>query len=119
LILDVVTVKPSAIKTKTKAISAFLGAVEKGTSLLKSNPDEAIPLAAKWLEVSATDVKGMLAGVKLYGVADNAKLFHDAAAAQTLDNISAFYRSHNVIKTTINGSDMIDQSFMPATVAAK
>ena len=114
LILDVITVKPSVIKTKTKAISAFLGAVDKGTTLLKSNPDEAIPLAAKWLEVKAADVQGMLAGVKLYGSADNATLFKDAVAAQTLDNISAFYSSHNVITKKINGSDMLDSSFVQA-----
>lgn len=115
LILDVVTVKSSASKTKAKAIAiaAFLGAVEKGTTFLKSNPDEAIPLAAKWLEVGAADVKGMLTGVKLYGAADNAKLFHNAVAAQTLDSISAFYSAHGAIKTVVKGADMIDQSFVP------
>ncbi len=114
LILDVVTVKSSSIKAKSKAIAAFLAAVEKGTAFLASNPDEAIPLAAKWLEVKPAEVKDMLGGVKLYGMADNAQLWHDAVAARTLDNISVFYRSHKTIAKSIKGSDMVDGSFVQA-----
>jgi len=114
LILDVVTVSPAGIKAKSKAIATFLGAVEKGTAQIKSNPDEAIPLAAKWLEVAAPEVKAMLGGVKLYGMADNAQLVKDGVAAKTLDNISAFYSAHKVIKKTLKGSDMVDGSLITA-----
>ena len=114
LILDVVTVKQSTIKSRGKAIAAFLGAVDKGTALLKTNPDEAIPLAAKWLEVPAAEVKAMLAGVKLYGMADNATLLHDSTAAHTVENISAFYLSHKTVSKSAKGSDMVDGSLILA-----
>ncbi|WP_341677987.1 aliphatic sulfonate ABC transporter substrate-binding protein [Niveibacterium sp. SC-1] len=114
LILDVVTVSPAGIKAKSKAIASFLGAVEKGTNQLKTNPDEAIALAAKWLEVAAPEVKAMLGGVKLYGMADNQKLVQDGVAAKTLDNISAFYGSQKIIKKSLKGADMVDGSLLGA-----
>jgi NitT/TauT family transport system substrate-binding protein len=114
LILDVVTVKSSTIKAKGKAIAAFLAAVDKGTAFLRSNPDEATPFTAKWLEVKPGEVKDMLTGVKLYGMADNAKLLHDNVTAKTLDNISAFYLSHKTITKSVKGSAMVDGSFIQA-----
>ncbi|WP_188704304.1 ABC transporter substrate-binding protein [Silvimonas iriomotensis] len=114
LILDVVTVSPATIKNKSRAIAAFLAAVDKGTAYVRSNPDEALPLVAKRLEVKPDEVKGMLVGVRLYDMAGNARLLHDKVAAQTLDNISAFYSSHKTIPKTLKGSDMVDGSFIPA-----
>lgn len=114
LILDVITVKPSVIRAKGKVISAFLNAVNKGTALLKSNPDLAIPLAAKWLEVTPPEVKNMLGGVKFYGNSDNAALFTDGTAARSLDDISAFFRNRKTITKSIVGREMIDASLIPA-----
>ncbi|GGP28124.1 aliphatic sulfonate ABC transporter substrate-binding protein [Silvimonas amylolytica] len=112
LILDVVTVNPATSKTKAKAIAAFLAAVDKGTAFVRSNPDEAMPLVAKRLEVKPGEVKDMLVGVKLYDMAGNAKLLHGPVAAQTLDNISVFYSSRKTIPKTLKGSDMVDASFV-------
>lgn len=112
LILDVVTVTPATIKAKPKAIAAFLAAVNKGTAFVRSNPDEAMPFVAKKLEVKPGEVKDMLVGVKLYDMADNAKLLHDNVSAQTLDNISAFYTSRKTIPKAIKGAGMVDGSFI-------
>ena len=114
LILDVVTVKPSVAIAKHKAMQAFLAAVEKGTVLLKTKPGEAYPLAAKWLEVKPEEIKSMLAGVTLYGKADNVRLLHNGTAAKALDNVSTFYLAQKTIPQMLKGSSMVDGSLVSA-----
>ena len=114
LILDVVTVKPSVAAAKRRAMQAFLAAVEKGTALLKAQPDQAYPLAAKWLEVKPEEIKGMLAGVTLYGKADNVRLLHNGTAAKALDNVSTFYLAQKTIPQMLKGSSMVDGSLVSA-----
>jgi len=112
LILDVIAVKPSVLKARQKAIAAFLAATDQGTRFVAEHPDPAFPMVAKWLEVSPLEVKGMLAGVKLYDARENATLFQAGVPARTLDVITAFYLERKAIAQTVKGRDMIDASLL-------
>lgn len=112
LILGVATVTPGTLATKAKAMDAFLGAVDRGADLLKTVPDEAIPLAAKWLEVDASQVKEMLVGVNVYDKTENATLFGSGAATRTLDSVSTFFLSRGAISKTVSGSESVEDRFL-------
>jgi len=74
-IMDSVAVKRSKLSGHEASYKAFLSAIDKGVSYLKSEPDKAAALIGKYLSAPAEDVKGMLGGDKIYGAADNQRLF--------------------------------------------
>jgi ABC-type nitrate/sulfonate/bicarbonate transport system substrate-binding protein len=83
-----------------------------GTRFLQENADQATPFAAKWLDVAPSEVKSMLAGVKLYGMRENATLFRDGVPVRSLDEITAFYLERKAITKPVKGNDMIDASLV-------
>jgi NitT/TauT family transport system substrate-binding protein len=78
-IMDSVAVKRSKISGNEGSYKAFLAAIDKGVSYLRSEPDKAAAIIGKYLNAPAEDVKGMLSGDKLYGAEDNRRLFGTAA----------------------------------------
>jgi NitT/TauT family transport system substrate-binding protein len=79
-IMDSVAVRRSTLKARGAAYTAFLKAIDRGVSLLRSDPEKAAPIIGKYLSAPAEDVKGMLSGDKIYGWADNQALFGASGA---------------------------------------
>ena len=79
-IMDSVAVRKSHLRDQGPAYLSFLKAVDRGVALIKSDPDKSTTIIGKYLSAPAEDVKGMLAGDKIYGLAENKALFGSAAA---------------------------------------
>jgi NitT/TauT family transport system substrate-binding protein len=79
-IMDSVAVRRSKLKEQGPAYSAFMKAIDRGVALIKSDPDKATTIIGKYLSAPAEDVKGMLSGDKIYGLADNRALFGASGA---------------------------------------
>jgi len=74
-ILDSVVVQRSHLADNAATYEKFLEAIDRGVGYLRSNPDEAATIIGGYLDASATDVNGMLAGDTIYDLADNKRLF--------------------------------------------
>ncbi len=109
-IMDSVAVKRSKLSGKEASYKAFLGAIDKGVSFLRSEPDKAAAIIGKYLNAPAEDVKGMLAGDKIYGAADNQKLFGTTAEP------GAVYRSMKSVVDFALESKLIKQAPAPETL---
>lgn len=108
LILDVVAVSRQTLASKKAAIKSFVSAMDKGLAFMKSNPDEAYPLAGKWLDVSGDEVKAMLDGVKLYTMKDNTTIFKDRTPiVEPLKTIAAFLASQGRIDAAPDVQKMV------------
>ncbi|WP_437282299.1 ABC transporter substrate-binding protein [Sorangium sp. So ce375] len=80
-IMDAVAVRRSRLAEAEGACSRFIGAIDQGVRVLRGEPDKAIPILGKYLNAPPEDVKGMLAGDKIYDLADNKQLFGTAEKA--------------------------------------
>ncbi|WP_437291204.1 ABC transporter substrate-binding protein [Sorangium sp. So ce406] len=80
-ITNSVVVHKAKLDAGGDAYKKFLGAVDRGVQTLRSEPDKAYPIIGKYLNASPEDVKGMLAGDKIYDLADNKRLFGAADKA--------------------------------------
>jgi NitT/TauT family transport system substrate-binding protein len=75
LMLNAIVVTKNTLKTKGPELAKLLRGIDAGHKLIASRPAEARPVIAKWLKVKPAEVEAMLAGVRLYGMADNRVLF--------------------------------------------
>ncbi|HWZ89927.1 MAG TPA: ABC transporter substrate-binding protein [Polyangiaceae bacterium] len=78
-IMDSVAVRRSHLKEQGPAYLSFLKAIDRGVAMIKSDPEKSATIIGKYLSAPAEDVKGMLAGDKIYGLSDNKTLFGTAA----------------------------------------
>jgi NitT/TauT family transport system substrate-binding protein len=78
-IMDSVAVRRSHLKEQGPAYLTFLKAIDRGVAMIKSDPDKSAAIIGKYLSAPADDVKGMLQGDKIYGLAENKTLFGSAA----------------------------------------
>src|SRR5262249_30796070 len=79
MIMDSVAVRRSKITGRAETLKGFLGAIDRGVSSLRAEPDKAATIIGKYLSAPGDDVKGMLTGDKIYGLADNRRLFGTSA----------------------------------------
>lgn len=78
LILDAVVVRRDLLAKKGPLLARLLRGIDAGHTHLAVKPAESRAILAKWLKVSPAEVSGMLAGDKVYGLADNRLLFGQA-----------------------------------------
>ena len=74
-ILDCVAVQDKTLGDRGKDYTAFLKAIDRGVKFLRSDPAAARIIIGQHLNSPADDVTGMLAGDKIYDLADNLRLF--------------------------------------------
>lgn len=79
-IIDSVVVPRDTLTDNSATYLSFLDAVNRGAQFLKSNPEEATGIIGEYLNASPEDVEAMLAGDKIYDLADNERLFGSEAA---------------------------------------
>jgi NitT/TauT family transport system substrate-binding protein len=75
LILDAVVVRKDVLARKGPLLARLLRGIDAGHAYLAAKPRESRAILAKWLKVSPAEVSDMLAGDKVYGLADNRALF--------------------------------------------
>lgn len=75
LILDAVVVRKDVLAAKGALLARLLRGIDAGHAFLAAKPKESHAVLAKWLKVTPAEVAGMLAGDKVYGLADNRVLF--------------------------------------------
>jgi NitT/TauT family transport system substrate-binding protein len=108
LLMDVVAVSEKTLSEKPAAIKALIAGINAGLSFLKSNPDQALLLAGKWLDVDGPKVEAMLDGVRLYTMNDNAELFTKRTPlVEPLTTISTFLYEQGKIKAKPDVEAMI------------
>lgn len=78
-IMDSVAVRRSHLQAQGPAYLNFLKAIDRGVAMIKTDPEKSATIIGKYLSAPAEDVKGMLAGDKIYGLAENKTLFGTAA----------------------------------------
>ena len=115
-IMDSVAVRRSKLQGKASTYKAFLSAIDKGVTYLKSEPDKAAALIGKYLNAPADDVKGMLAGDQIYGLADNQKLFGTASAQgpvyQSMKSVIEFALESKLIKKAPDAEKLFEPSLV-------
>jgi len=75
LILDAVVVTKDSLAKNGPALAKLLRGIDAGRDFLVKNPNEAKPVLVKWLKVKPGEVDAMLAGDRIYGLAENRVLF--------------------------------------------
>lgn len=76
-IVDVYMFSPEFAEANPGAMEAFVKGIFKAIDLIKTNPDEALPLAGKWLELSPEEVATELEGVDLTSLERNLEMLSD------------------------------------------
>jgi len=115
-IMDSVAVRRAKLQGKDSTYKAFLSAIDKGVAYLRSEPDKAATLIGKYLNAPADDVKGMLSGDKIYGLADNQKLFGTPSAPgpayQSMKSVVEFALESKLIKKAPDANKLFEPSLV-------
>jgi NitT/TauT family transport system substrate-binding protein len=123
VILDVMVTSPQTASAKAKELQAFVRAVDQAQKLLAEKPDECVEILAKYLSAKPEDVTAMLKGVKIYGLADNAKLFGASGDPGTapinpsLAKVVKFLKDKDAIKAEPKPAELLNASVVRAAGA--
>jgi NitT/TauT family transport system substrate-binding protein len=115
LIINAIVATDKTLKGRPDDVRAFVTAVDRGVKFLKDHPEEGLEIVSKKLEASPEDCKGMLAGDKVYSLADNAALIGDmdkSAIAPLMANITTFLSDRKLIKTKPDVKTLVDTAFV-------
>ena len=115
LIINAIVSTEKTLKGRPADVRAFVSAVDRGVQFLKANPQDGIEIVARKLEVSVDDCKGMLAGDKVYGIADNAALigkFEGGPIEALMRDIGTFLADRQLIKSKPDVKTLVDPSFV-------
>jgi len=84
---------------------------------LKSNPDDAAAIISEYLNAPADDVKAMLAGDTIYGLADNERLFGTEDAPgdvyQSMQSVVNFAVESKLIDNAPSVDSLLDPQLIP------
>jgi NitT/TauT family transport system substrate-binding protein len=115
-IMNAVAVHKSKLTTAKDAYTKFLGAIDQGVRYVGSESDKAYPVIGKYLNAPADDVKGMLSGDKLYGLADNKRLFGTTEQAgpayATVKSVVDFAVKFKLVKKAPAPESLLEGSFV-------
>ena len=115
LIINAIVATEKTLQDRPDDVRAFVKAVDRGVQYLKDHPEEGMEIVSKKLEASPEDCKGMLAGDKVYSLADNAALISDiqkGPIAPLMQNITAFLSDRKLIKTKPDVASLVDTTFV-------
>jgi NitT/TauT family transport system substrate-binding protein len=120
-IVDVYIFSTEFVEQNPKAAEAYVKSIFQGVEFLKSNPEEAYPLAGKWLELSPEDVEIELQGVDLTSLENNIKMLgepdSDIYLADHMEKLGDFLKGQDQIpeapsRDTLEG--LLDPTFVQA-----
>jgi NitT/TauT family transport system substrate-binding protein len=116
VILDSVAVSKATLGKRRADILSFLAAVDRGVGYLRANPEEARIIIGKYLEAEPDAVKGMLAGDKIYGLADNKDLFGTAAKPgagyDSMSRVVEFLQANKLVQRPITPAKLLEPSLI-------
>jgi NitT/TauT family transport system substrate-binding protein len=116
IIVDAVAFQPDFVKDHADSVRAFLRGYNDAMKFIKSNPDQAYPIIAKYIQAKPADVKAQLSTVKLLTIADNKKFFGTASAKgpiyTTFEGAAKFWKRIGETTSTAGASSVIDPSFV-------
>lgn len=114
LILDSVAVREETRKQKSAELTAFLRAIDKGAAYLREHPAESRAIVARKLDVSEADVNGMLAGDKIYDVADNKRLLAPGGQGyRSAAEVVKFLRAQGLISQPLDENALMTPALLP------
>jgi NitT/TauT family transport system substrate-binding protein len=115
-IMDSVAIRRSNLKGHEATYKALIGAIDRGVQYLKTDPDKATVIIGKYLSAPPEDVKGMLAGDKIYGLAENKALFGTPDAPgkvyKTMHSVVDFAREAKLVKKTPSPEALFEPSLV-------
>ncbi|MFN3580813.1 MAG: ABC transporter substrate-binding protein [Pseudomonas sp.] len=113
-ILNTITVRRDSLEKRPEALKAFIQAVDRGVAYLRSNPEQAIPIIARWLEADEADVSGMLEDDEIYNIAENSALFESESASgmQALETVIGFLHDRDLIQRRPTVEELTDDRFV-------
>jgi NitT/TauT family transport system substrate-binding protein len=115
-IMDSIAIRESKLKENAAAYKSFIVAVDRGVQYLKSDPEKAWPIIGKHLDAPPEDVKGMLAGDKIYGLAENKQLFGTAGepgpAYKSMKAVVDFSVESKLVKKAPDPASLFDPSLV-------
>ncbi len=112
-ILDCIAVPKSTVEKRGADLKALIGAIDEGVKFLRANPTEAHKIIAKYLSAKPEEVKGMLDGDKVYGLADNAKLLGEGGSAYaTMKRVISFAKDQKLIDKTLDAKAQFEPKFV-------
>jgi len=114
LILDSVSVTQATLENRKDALTAFLRGIDKGVAYLNANPEESMALIGKVLDAPPEDVAGMLAGDKIYNLADNRKLLApDGPGFDSLAEVSRFLQTQGLLDSAVTPAKLMTAELLP------
>jgi NitT/TauT family transport system substrate-binding protein len=115
-IMDSIAIRSSKLKENAEAYKTFIAAVDRGVQYLKTDPEKAWPLIGKHLDAPPEDVKGMLTGDKIYGLAENKQLFGTASepgpAYKSMKSIVDFAVESKLVKKAPDPASLFEPSLV-------
>jgi NitT/TauT family transport system substrate-binding protein len=116
IIVDAVAFQPSFARDHADSVRAFLRGYNDAMKLIASNPGEADPIIAKYIQAKVADVKAQLATVKLLTIADNKKFFGTASSKgpiyKTFTGAADFWKRIGETDSTADPASVIDPAFV-------
>lgn len=120
-IMDVYLFSNKFIQEQPQAVEGFVRGIFQAKEFLQTNPDEALAIAGKKLELKPEEVAEELKGVELTTLEDNVRLLSDSSAEDSMLNhmnsLSKFLKAQNQIPAEIP-TDQLQQLIDPTFVKA-
>lgn len=114
LILDSIVVTNATLANRKDALVLFIKAINKGVQYLREHPQESHAIIANVLDVSPTDVADMLAGDKIYDIADNKSLLApNGKGYDSLNAVVEFLTGQGLLSKPIDGRALLTGSLLP------
>lgn len=117
-IADLYTFSADFIQTNPQAVKAFVSGIFQALDFLKTNPDEALSIAAKPLGVSSGDLANQLKGVRLTDLATNREMLTNPQSnlylPKSMTALATFLKKHSQIQTAPDMAKLIDPQFVLA-----
>lgn len=118
-ILDSVVVPRTALTSRAQVLRDFVAAIDEGVQFVRAHPEQAAPLIAKRLNVPPAEVSGMLAGDKVYDLADNRRLLAaDGAGFRSMQRVIDFVTTRQLVKKPLAPATLLVPHFPAEAPAA-
>lgn len=116
VLADTYFVSNELIENDPQTIEAFLTGIFKGVEFYNTNPDEAIAITARRLEMRDQEVKEQLQGIRFPTVQMNVDMLtnpqSDRYLLDTLETLAKFLEDQNLIKSISNLPGIIEPKFV-------
>jgi NitT/TauT family transport system substrate-binding protein len=115
-IADLYAFDTQFITTNPQAVEAFVSSIFRGLDFLKSNPDEALAIAASFLELQPKELAAQLEGISLPDVRSNVEMLSnpqsDLYLLRSITTLAEFLQDHDQIEAIPDFSEVLDPQFV-------